>query len=470
MTILPRAHVRDAFVRILGGIFVVAFWSLGRQVVVLYGERGLLPACGVAAEAAATLFRFGCNDQVLWWGTVAGAGCGVLLALGLLPRVSLVACWALYLSYVNIGRDFLSFQWDNLLLESAFFSLFVTPGGWRLRNAPPPHPLGVFLMQWLLFRLQVESGLAKLLLGDPTWRDLTAMVTYWETAPLPTWLGWYAHQMPLWAQRLSGGLTLAIELGVPLLVWGPRRLRPLAFAALASFQVVVLATANYGFFNYLSLALCLWILDDGHLAWIAARAGVILRPAPPRIRRPVTTAALGAAVALLVPLSLVPFLAFITPLRPLARALLPVHAALDEVRSINAYHLFAQMTLVRREPVIEGSLDGIDWQPYELWYEPGDVDRAPPFVAPHQPRVDFQMWFLLLGRSLPGWFSTLLDRLRHDPAVVAPLFARNPFPDEPPRLVRVAVYRYRFTDAATRARTGAWWTRELEGTTPPIGR
>jgi hypothetical protein len=171
-----------------------------------------------------------------------------------------------------------------------------------------------------------------------------------------------------------------------------------------------------------------------------------------------------------VPLSLVPFLPFVRALRPLARSLLPVRAVLDEVRSINAYHLFAQMTLVRREAVIEGSSDGVDWRPYELRYAPGDVGRAPPFVAPHQPRVDFQMWFLLLGnRRLAPWFETLLDRLRREPAVVAPLFARNPFPDSPPRFVRVAVYRYHFTDAATRARTGAWWARQAEGATAPIG-
>src|SRR4029077_12926131 len=158
------------------------------------------------------------------------------------------------------------------------------------------------------------------------------------------------------------------------------------------------------------------------------------------------------------------FLPFVARARPIARALLPVSLAVEELRSINAYHLFAQMTLVRREPVIEGSDDGVTWRAYELHYQPGDVDRAPPFVAPHQPRVDFQMWFLLLGGRLAPWFHTLLDRLQHDPAVVAPLFARNPFPDAPPRLVRIAVYRYRFTDAATRARAGAWWTRELLGT------
>lgn len=470
-TMIPpgRTLVRNLFLRLLGVIFVIAFWSLGRQVLVLYGDHGLLPACPVATQALATIFRLGCGDRLLWWGTVAGAALGCGLALGLAPRWLLGAAWLLYLSYVSIGQDFLSFQWDNLLLESSFFALFVAPGGWRLRDAPPPHRVGVFLMQWLLFRLYVESGLAKLLLGDPSWRDLTAMAGYYETAPLPTWVGWYTHQLPLWGHRAAGAATLAVELGVPFLIWGPRALRPLAFALMVSFQLVVLVTGNYGFFNYLSLALCLWVLDDGHLAGLARRLGRPARPEPVREPGGVATAALGATAAVLVALTLVPFMPFVPQLRPLARAVLPARALLDEVRSINAYHLFAQMTGVRREPVIEGSDDGVTWQSYELRYEPGDVDRAPPFVAPHQPRVDFQMWFLLLGgRILAPWFRTLLDRLLHEPAVVAPLFARDPFPTTGPRFLRVSVYRYRFSDAATRAATGAWWTRELEGTTRPI--
>ena len=465
MTPYGRTRVRGIFVRLLGVIFVVAFWSLGRQVVLLYGERGLSPGCPVAATALLTVFRLRCSDAWLWWGTVAGGVLGIVLALGLVPRWTLVACWVLYLSYVRIGQDFLSFQWDNLLLESAFLALFVTPGGWRLRDAPPPHPLGVFLMQWLLFRLYVESGLAKLLLGDPTWRDLTAMSTYYETAPLPTWVGWYVHQLPMWAHRATGALTLAVELGVPFLMWGPRRLRPLAFVLMIGFQLVVLATGNYGFFNYLSLALCLWVLDDGHLA----RPGHAPHPRQERRSSRVATAGFAIATAVLVPLSLVPFLPFVASARPLTRALLPVRAALDELRSINAYHLFAQMTLVRREPVIEGSDDGVTWQAYELRYEPGDVDRAPPFVAPHQPRVDFQLWFLLLGRGLPRWFQILLDRMRHEPSAVAPLFARDPFGGAAPRFLRLAVYRYRFTDPVTRAQTGAWWSRDLEGVTRAIG-
>ncbi len=357
-----------------------------------------------------------------------------------------------------MGQDFLSFQWDNLLLETALCALFVAPGSLRARSAPPPHPLAVFLMLWLVLRIHVESGAAKLLLGDPTWRDLTAMASYYETAPLPTWVGWYAHQMPLWAHRACGVFVYVAELGLPLLIWGPRWLRAVAFGGMVAMQVAVLATANYGFFNYLSVGLALWVLDDGHLG----RAAVPHEP-------PRRSFVVPIAVPVLVALSVIEFLPFLHPPAGLDRRLLPVRRAVASFRSINSYHLFAHMTQVRREAVIEGSADGTTWLPYEFRYKPGDPERPPPFVAPHQPRVDFQLWFLLLGPR-PGarYFDALLARLLTAPEIVAPLFARDPFPATPPRFVRVAIYRYRFTDVATRHATGAWWQRELEGRSRPL--
>jgi uncharacterized membrane protein YphA (DoxX/SURF4 family) len=474
-------RVRDLFLRLLGLVFLAAFLSLLVQVDVLWGRDGLLPAAPWLERLAAggaggwlatpTLFRLSASDGALRAAAVAGALASLGLVLNLAPRAALLVAWLLYLSFVTIGRDFLSFQWDNLLLESAFFTLFVAPRGLRPGVAPAPHPAGVFLLRWLLFRLHVESGAAKLLGGDPSWRDLTALASYYETAPLPTWLGWYAHQMPLAAHRLCGLFSLAVELGAGLLVFGPRRLRPAAFVVMAAMQVSIVLTANYGFFNYLSLALCVFVLDDGHLAALAARLGLRLAPAPPRRADATRTALLAATAALLVAVSVVPFLPFLAPGAARAPALAPVRSVLAAWRSINAYHLFVHMTRVRNEPVIEGSADGTTWASYEFRYKPGDVDRAPPFVAPHQPRVDFLLWFLTLGgRTTAPYFETLLARLVEKPAAVAPLFARNPFPESGPAFVRVAYYRYRFTDAATRRRTGAWWHRDLLGHSRPLER
>ena len=468
-----RAHVRTLFLRCLGLVFVAAFLSVAAQARVLFGARGLLPACPYLARTspwrAPSLLRLDCRDGALVGTALAGAVVALGLVLDLAPRWCLAACWLLYLSFVSIGQEFLSFQWDNLLLEAAFFALFVTPRGLRARDAPEPHPLGVFLVQWLVLRLYVESGLAKLFLGDPTWRDLTALVSYYETAPLPTWIGWWAHQMPVWAHRSCALYTYLAELVLPLAMWGPRRLRAPAFLGLAAMQLSIILTANYGFFNWLSLALTLFLLDDGHLAWLAARLGRRLEPAPARRPSRARTAGLGAVAALLVPLSLVPFLPIVPGGIDLYRRLGPVPEALDVLRSIDAYHLFASMTLVRREVVIEGSADGVTWLSYEFHWKPGDPLRAPAFVAPYQPRVDFQLWFLLLGhRGPPAYFETLLRRLLEDPAAVAPLFSRDPFPATPPRALRLAFYTYHFTDLATRRATGAWWTRTLEGYSRPI--
>lgn len=456
-----RARVRNLFLRIVGGIVVVAFWSLWVQADVLFSSRGLLPVCAVVGRTGfwgtPSLLHLGCSDFALRALLVAGMASGVALALLILPGFALLAALLLYTSVVTVGGDFLSFQWDNLLLETLAFSLFVAP--WR-SNATPPHPLAVVLIQSLLVRLNVESGLAKWLFGDPTWRDLTAMVSYYETAPLPTWIGWWAHQMPVWAHQATGAATYVVEGLVPWLIWGPRRWRVAAMLAMIAFQVVVIATANYGFFNYLSIALCLWFLDDDHLPFGRRAAD---DDVPPRTSR-LATAAWAIVLTAMLPLSVVPFAGFVPAARPLLARVAPVRRVLNTVRWVNAYHLFASMTFVRREPILEGSRDGVTWKAYEFRYKPGDPLRPPPFVAPHQPRVDFQLWFLLLGdRGIPLYLRQLIHQLLGDPAAVRSLFAVDPFPDVAPVYVRIASYRYRFTDRATRDATGAWWTRELDG-------
>ncbi len=440
----------------------------------LVGSQGLLPVRDFLAaqpgfSAAPSIFWIDAGDAMLEWTAFAGALLGLTLFLNFAPRSCLVALWALYLSFVSVGQDFLSFQWDNLLLETAPLALLVAPAGLRPRRAPPPHPLAVFLVLWLVFRLHFESGATKLLLGDPTWRDLTAMATYYETAPLATWVGWWAHQMPPWAHQACSLFTYVVELGLPLLLWAPAPVRLAVCILMLGMQVSIVLTANYGFFNYLSMALLLFVLDDRQLGWIAVRIRRPLAPLPPRRASTIRTAALGAVTVLLVGLSVVQFVPFVRSARGLMPALARTRRLLNTVRSVNAYHLFAQMTLVRREAIIEGSADGVRWLPYEFRYKAGDPLRAPAFVAPHQPRVDFQAWFLPLGGYGAPWFDALLARLLEAPEAAAPLFAGTPFPHEPPRLVRVAVYRYRFSDIATRYATGAWWTRELEGYSQPLG-
>jgi lipase maturation factor 1 len=153
--------------------------------------------------------------------------------------------------------------------------------------------------------------------------------------------------------------------------------------------------------------------------------------------------------------------------RRFGRAVARVSELLDPLRSINAYGLFAVMTTVRPEIVIEGSDDGRAWREYLFKYKPSRPHDPPRWVAPHQPRLDWQMWFAALGDP-PAWFPALLERLLEGSPEVLRLLGENPFPDHPPRYVRALLFKYRMTDLETKRRTGAWWRRELIETYFPI--
>jgi lipase maturation factor 1 len=170
-------------------------------------------------------------------------------------------------------------------------------------------------------------------------------------------------------------------------------------------------------------------------------------------------AAVVIAVILTLPVSVVSFASALgarpapsAVINALARAVAPFHIA-------NRYGWFAVMTTTRDEIVVEGSDDGVEWLPYEFKYKPGGVDRRPPWVAPHQPRLDWQMWFAALGGDdSEPWFRRFLDRLREGSPDVVRLLARDPFEGRPPRQIRAQLLRYHFSNDGR-----AWWT------TQPVG-
>ena len=473
------------FTRALGVVYLIAFLSLRVQILGLFGSTGILPIGeyltavaerfgGTRWDVLPTLLWLGASDAVLLRLCDAGVVLAALAAAGIAPGPSLLALWTLYLAFVSAGRVFLSFQWDMLLLETGLLAVFVAPWAvWpRLDATREPSRLGVWLLRWLLFRLMFASGVVKLLHDDPsmpTWHDLTALAYHYETQCLPPWTAWYAHHLPLWWHRVSCALMFVIELGVPFLIFGPRAARLIAAVAFIGFQLLIVVTGNYTFFNWLTMALALVLCDDRALAAVLPGRGgnasaVLPHPPPGRLR-----------TAVGVPLMLVLLVASAATFarqmgggeappalaRPLLQRLAPL-------RSVNGYGLFARMTTVRNEIVIEGSDDGTTWLPYEMPWKPGDVTRRPTFVAPHQPRLDWQMWFAALTpyRSNPEqWFARLLGRvLEGEPSVLA-LFAANPFPNAPPRFVRAVVWEYRFSTPGDAS--GAWWRREWRGVYAP---
>jgi hypothetical protein len=474
--------VRWLYLRGLGLIFCIAFASLLPQLSGLMGPEGLEPAASWLDWARTQLgparfLRLPTLCWVLGSGTgalravgLAGLGCGVLLVVDVAPRWALVGAWACYLSLVSVGGDFLSFQWDVLLLEAALVSLPLAPGhllpGGRM---PEPRRGAILLVRLLLFRLMFMSGVVKLASGDTAWHSLTALEFHYWTQPLPNAIAYFVAQLPVAFHRASVAGMFAIELGAPFLLFGPRRVRLVGVGALAALQVGILLTGNYGFFNLLTLMLCLAALDDGALA----RWSFFQRPALGAAPLPRHPRAWGAAFASFA--AVYTLLALSSDVERLGLVHLPsplrwVREQVEPLRSINTYGLFAVMTTERKEIVIEGSADGQTWREYLLHWRPGLLDEAPRFVAPHQPRLDWQLWFASLSRCGDNpWLLRLQEELLQGAGSAQGFFRQNPFPEAPPRFIRTRLFDYRFTPLSEWRATGAYWTRqELGPYCPPL--
>ena len=469
------------FVRLVGLCYLAAFLSLWMQVDGLIGPRGILPAEGyldwIRAQTGPS--RYWLVPTLAWLsakpmmlhGLCAG---GVLASLsvffGFAPTVGLTLAWASYLSLSSISQIFLSYQWDALLLETGLLAIFLSPPAWKLRFSPssPPSTTALLLLRWLLFRLMFSSGAVKLGSGDPSWRSLTALRVHYETQPLPTWIGWAFHQFPASFQTVSCVFLFFVELVVPFLFFAPRRAKHLAFGLLLVLQILIALTGNYAFFNWLAIALCALLIDDASLPSRLARR-VPAGPSPGGARRwPVGVMAPVVGVLLIASIVQLVFTVRHSA-TGVPKVAVQVVEWLSPLRSVNQYGLFAVMTTRRPEIIVEGSDDGRTWKAYEFRWKPGAVERRPPFVAPHQPRLDWQMWFAALETCQENpWLVNFLGRLLQGEPAVLRLLATNPFPAGPPRYVRTLLYQYRFTDRQSRRSTGAWWRRELQGPYCPI--
>ncbi len=470
--------------RILALAHLFAFASIWVQVGGLVGHAGILPAhdffaaardqLGVRAwyEAPSLCWLFGA-ERFLSLLCGLGVGLSLLLFMGYAPALCLGVLWACYLSLVSAGQIFLDFQWDALLLESTLVAVFLVP--WTLRRAAAPYEppaLGRYLVWWLLFRLMFLSGVVKLRGGDPTWWNLTALTFHYQTQPLPTPLAWYANQLPTWFQVASCAFMFAVELAAPLLIPLPRIYRHIGALSMIALQVLIAITGNYAFFNLLTIGLCLTCLDDdwwrGRHWGVAAPLPVAGDIGPTRTRMGATTLRWFAAFA--VGITFFEACAAVSRVASGSPLVRWVAEAVGPFRSFNDYGLFARMTVERPELVIEGSNDGRDWREYSLPYKPGDLSRRPPWVAPHQPRLDWQLWFAaLVPPEAAPWVGTLCEQLLRGNPDVGRLFDRNPFPDAPPHFMRVIRYRYEFTSAAERARSGNWWRRTpIDFYIPPV--
>jgi hypothetical protein len=305
------------------------------------------------------------------------------------------------------------------------------------------------------------------------------------------------HHLPAGWHRLESWLTLIWEILIPFLIFGPRSARLAAACVFTLFQMINTLTANYGFFCYLAFCLGIFLLTDRDVlpllssirrrftGWrrhwtdrgYAVRRGVARLRLFQRARRrwlvrftlPISSARpalsiarrIGAALAVTcyIGVSLDGGITSFWPEKAPAGSFFEEARTLySPFRAINTYHLFGHITTKRIEPEFQLYYAG-DFHPLTFRYKPGPVDRAPPFVAPHQPRVDFQLWFYGLSyrQSTPSYVVALIQRLCHDPRAVESLFATRLPPH--PEAARIAFYEYKFTSFDEWRQSGAWWKR-----------
>jgi hypothetical protein len=446
----------------LAAVYVIAFTTAGLQFRGLLGSRGLLPIPRYLQRAgfwqAPSVFHFHYSDR--FFAAVAWSGAALAAAMtgGLGDAVPLwasmlawLALWVLYLSIVNVGQIWYGFGWESLMLEAGFLVVF-------LGNAKTPPPvLVLWLLRWLLLRLEFGAGLIKLR-GDRCWRDLTCLRYHHETQPMPGPLSWYFHHLPDRLHRIEVLANHVAQLVAPLLLFAPQPVASVAAVVIIVTQLWLVTSGNFAWLNWVTIVIALSALDTS----LAGR--VLPLPAPPRFG-PVPSwyeALVLAFTVMVVALSY-------RPARNLVSRRQLMNASFDPFHLVNTYGAFGSVTRRRYELIIEGTSDvamtsGTQWREYEFKGKPGDPYRRPPQVAPYHLRLDWLMWFAALS---PGyaerWLLPLLYRLLTGDRDVLRLLRGNPFPDAPPAFVRVCRYHYQFSSWRQLRDTGAWWQREPVG-------
>ncbi len=449
------------FIKLVALCYFFAFFSLYRQVMGLYGSAGIMPIRELMEkmEAGIKKQRYYMVPTVFWWRsddkTLKGAALlGVLFSLlvffNFVPVIFLLALFALYLSFIVVGYPFLNYQWDVLLLEAGLLSVVMAI------MAPPP-TFTVYWAWFLTFRFLLSSGIVKLQSGCQQWRGFKAMQYHFETQPLPNLGGYFAHLFLRGSTHFTTGVVYFFEILVPLLLLGGEPLQFYGAVLSIFFQFLIIATGNYAFFNLLTIALCVLFFANSSLEWLRPLYSP-LQAFEPNLFLIVLTTAFSAFML---------FLKVMMLIRQFKR--FPhferIYEKIAHFHCVNNYGLFAVMTTVRNEIILEGSDDGKEWKEYQFYYKPGALNQAPKQIAPLQPRLDWQMWFAALSmRPHDGWWYRFTAKILKGEHAVLELLKYNPFPEKPPQHLRAHLYRYRFNSISGLKDSGNFWVRTFVGT------
>ncbi|MEU9548799.1 lipase maturation factor family protein [Streptomyces werraensis] len=442
---------RLVFQKGLAALYLVAFAAAALQFRALIGERGMLPVPRfverVPARRSPSLFHLHYSDR--FFAGCAWAGCAVAAALlagadALVPLWAAMLLWlvpwALYLSIVNVGQTWYAFGWESLLLEVGFLGVFLG------NDEVAPPVVVLFLLRWVLFRVEFGAGLIKMR-GDECWRRLTCLDHHHETQPMPGPLSWFFHHLPKPLHRVETAANHVTQLAVPFLLFAPQPVASAAAALMIVTQLWLVLSGNFAWLNWITIVLAL-----PAVAWPSE--------APPVGDAPLWYVVVVLAVsALLLGLSHAPVRNMLSRRQVMNRSFDPLHL-------VNTYGAFGTVGRVRHEVVLEGTADEApredsDWREYEFKGKPGDPRRWPRQFAPYHLRLDWLMWFAALSPAYASpWFGRLVERLLENDPDTLRLLRRSPFPaDAPPRHIRARLFRYRFTTWRELRETGACWER-----------
>ncbi|MFE9612125.1 lipase maturation factor family protein [Streptomyces sp. NPDC006012] len=442
---------RLVFQRALATVYLVAFLTAVLQFRALLGERGMLPiprfVAGVPFRRAPSLFHLHYSDR--FFAACCWAGCAVSAALlaGLDARLPLAGAmllwlvpWALYLSIVNVGQTWYAFGWESLLLEVGFLAVFLG------NDEVAPPVVVLFLLRWILFRLEFGAGLIKMR-GDPCWRKLTCLYYHHETQPMPGPLSWFFHRLPRPLHRVEAAANHVTQLVVPVLLFTPQPVATAAAALMIVTQLWLVLSGNFSWLNWITIVLAL--------------SAIRYPGTPPQV----PSAPHWYAGVVLTAAALVLFLSYRPVVNMVSRRQV-MNRSFDPLHLVNTYGAFGSVSRIRYEVVVEGTLDAVPradegWREYEFKGKPSDPRRWPRQFAPYHLRLDWLMWFAALSPAYAGeWFGGLVERLLENDRDTLRLLRRSPFPaDRPPRYVRARLFRYRYTTWHELRATGACWER-----------
>lgn len=474
-------YILTSFVllRVLGFVYFFAFISLTTQVIPLFGENGLLPASNFlqtfrfeskldAFIKLPTIFWFHLSDTALlvlaWLGVILS----LILLLGYANSIMLFVMWIIYMSYVHIGQIFYSYGWEIQLLETGFLAIFLVPFLNPKPFAKPPKAV-IWLFRWLAFRIYLGAGLIKIR-ADQCWKDLTCLYYHYETQPIPNPLSRYIHFMPNWFHKLGVLWNHFIELIIPFFIFSPRILRYIAGILMISFQFILISSGNLSFLNWITIVPVIACFDDNFFRKILPK-WLVNKSEQNAYNLKLPKAKIAAAWILVIAIAWLSI--------PVVQNLLSssqiMNTSFNQWSLVNTYGAFGAVGKARGELVLEGTTDEIitsqtQWKEYDFKGKPTDIYEAPPIIAPYQPRIDWQIWFAAMQMPEHNpWLIHMIWKLLHNDKDTLSLIEKNPFPDMPPKYIRVSYYHYKF--APLNNKDDAVWERTYLGEwLPPLSK